>query len=427
VFLQGGQASLVLGAQYGDEGKGKLVDELAEKAALVCRVQGGNNAGHTIWVKGEKLVTHLMPSGVLHPKCQIALGAGVVIDPLVLTSEMEMILSKGVPLTPQRFWIDARAHVILPYHKWIDGERERKRASTGGTLGTTGRGIGPTYASKAYRDGPRICDLIAEGGLEKWFQVNPHLEEAMTAELRQSYQKAADILRPFVGDVAQKTWDILDKKESVLLEGAQGAMLDVNFGTYPYVTSSNLVAGACPAGLGIPPWKLTNVLGVIKAYTTRVGQGPYPGELFGALEEELRQKGKEFGSTTGRARRVGWLDLVSLKYLARLCGMTGWALMKSDVLDGFEHVGIVVAYRNKTTGLPMSSYPVRWEEWDAVEPVVEFCQGWKSVVDSTSKLSAPLGQFVEKIEKHTGVPVTYVSSGPERSQGVWVKGGASAN
>ena len=419
-IMKPGTVTLVLGAQYGDEGKGKLVDHLAEKAHLVSRVQGGNNAGHTIWVKGEKLVTHLMPSGVLRESCEIALGAGVVIDPLVLVGEMEMIEKRGISLTPKRFFIDPRAHVILPYHKIQDLLAEEKRSKSGTKVGTTGRGIGPTYASKASREGPRIADLVSEGGLAKWLEVLPHMAEGMGSTESAAYSAAAQRLAPFVKDVAEVAWSHLDANRCILMEGAQGAMLDVNYGSYPFVTSSNLVSGSCAGGLGVPPWKLSQILGVAKAYSTRVGNGPYIGELFGVLEHTLREKGKEFGSTTGRERRVGWLDLVALKYLARLNGLTGLALMKSDVLEGFEQVGLVVGYREKSSGLPMASYPITTAQWELVEPVVEFCQGWSSVVESTTKLSPQLKAFVERIETFVGVPIVYVSTGPEREQGLWV-------
>jgi adenylosuccinate synthase len=418
--LKQAEATLILGAQYGDEGKGKLVDYLAQQADLVCRVQGGNNAGHTIWVKGEKLVTHLMPSGVLHPTCKIALGAGVVIDPLVLVTEMKMIQQKGIELSPKRFFIDARAHVILPYHKLQDGQREARRAKSGQAVGTTGRGIGPTYASKAYRDGPRMIDLVSSTQFNSWLTQLPHLSEGMTHEQKELYTSAAKILAPFVTDVSAIASEHLETQKSVLLEGAQGGMLDVNFGSYPFVTSSNLVAGSCAGGLGIPPWKVTTILGVVKSYATRVGHGPFVGELFGDLENTLREKGNEFGSTTGRARRVGWIDLVALKYLARINGMTGLALMKSDVLDGFEHVGLVVEYRNKATGLALNSYPMCIEEWNNIEPVVDFCKGWAAVQSSEGQMQNEMMDFIHRIEKHTSVPVQYVSWGPERSQGLFL-------
>ena len=418
-MLEHGCATLVMGTQYGDEGKGKLVDVLAQDADLVCRVQGGNNAGHTIWVNGEKIVTHLLPSGILRKNCEIAIGAGVVVDPLVLADEITNIAGKGVDLRPQRFAIDYRCHVILPYHKIQDASRELNRKKQGAAIGTTGRGIGPTYASRAFRDGPRLIDLTREAYFDRWLEQNEHLEEGLTPETKRSLLEIGKQLHPFLKDVAMLSCNRLDAGAKVMIEGAQGAMLDVGFGTYPYVTSSSLLAGSCAGGLGIPPWRIQNVLGVFKAYATRVGNGPFPGELFDDLGEQIRSVGREFGSTTGRPRRVGWLDLVSLRYLSRINGFTALAMMKADVLDGVSHIGIITAYRDKRSGLPAEGYPMSTEAWESVEPVVEFCSGWDSVVDDTAKLSKELNSFKKFIENFLGLPIVYVSTGPERSQGAW--------
>jgi len=418
-MLEHGAATLVLGMQYGDEGKGKLVDVLAEHADLVCRVQGGNNAGHTIWVRGEKVVTHLLPSGVLRENCEVAIGAGVVVDPFVLAEEMSAVASRGFDLRPERFFIDYRAHVILPYHKITDMSRELTRSKSGAAIGTTGRGVGPTYASKAFRDGPRMIDITNPASLDTWLAQHPHLEEGLTPDVKSSLLSIGKQLTPHLKDVSMMACNRLAQGGRVMVEGAQGAMLDVSFGTYPFVTSSNLIAGSCAGGLGIPPWKLKNILGVIKAYSTRVGSGPYPGELSGTIETRIREIGREYGSTTGRPRRVGWLDLVALRYLARVNGLTCLAMMKADVLSGFDSVGLVTDYRDARTGRVADGYPMSSQAWDAVEPVLEFCPGWKSVVDDTSKLVPAYERFLEKVEAFTGVPVVYASTGPEREEGVW--------
>lgn len=418
-MLEHGCATLVLGAQYGDEGKGKLVDELSEHADLVCRVQGGNNAGHTIWVNGEKIVTHLMPSGILRENCEVAIGAGVVVDPFVLQDEMAHLRNKGCDLSPARLHVDSRAHVILPAHKKMDLEREFARSKSNAAIGTTGRGIGPTYASRAYRDGPRMADLATPENFNRILEQNPHLQEGLDAPLKEQILAIGQTLKPHLKDVAMIANNRMAQGGRVLIEGAQGAMLDVSFGTYPFVTSSNLVAGSCAGGLGIPPWKIKNILGVIKTYATRVGNGPFPGELSGSLEVKLRELGREFGSTTGRPRRVGWLDLVALRYLARVNGFTGLAVMKGDVLSGFDQVGLVTAYRDRQTGALMEGWPMTASAWERVDPVVEFCGGWKNVVDVGATIDATFARFIERIESFVEVPAIYVSTGPERSEGLW--------
>lgn len=420
--LEFGAATLVLGAQFGDEGKGKLVDLLAADADLVCRVQGGNNAGHTIWIDGEKIVTHLLPSGILRENCEVGIGAGVVVDPFVLAEELDAIEAKGVNLDPERFHLDFRAHVILPYHKLQDQNRETERSGNGRAIGTTGRGIGPCYASKAYREGPRLAELASPESWKRWAAQNPRLLEGMEPGQRAALLELGQRFKPYLRDVAMLATNRLKQGARVMLEGAQGAMLDVSFGTYPFVTSSQLVAGSCAGGLGIAPWAVKRVVGVVKAYSTRVGNGPYPGELSGTMETHLREVGREYGSTTGRPRRVGWLDLVSLRYLANLNGLTDLALMKSDVLSGCEHVGVVTDYRDARTGAPMNGFPMTLEAWERVEAVVDFLPGWEQLTVSpdSDELSPHLAAFVEGIAKYTGVKVSYVSTGPDRNEGIWL-------
>lgn len=414
-------ATLVLGMQYGDEGKGKLIDVLSEQADLVCRVQGGHNAGHTIWVKNEKIVTRLMPSGILRKNCQVAIGAGVVVDPFVLYDEIQQIQAKGYHIDPSRLSIDPRAPVILPYHRYMDHKKEQERsAQSVQKIGTTGKGIGPAYASRAYRENLRIADLIDEQLLQKFLHSHPILCEGIDAEMFESLAQIGQKLKPFVVDVAHLTNQFLKNGKRVLLEGAQGVMLDVSFGTYPYVTSSNLISGACSGGVGIPPWKLTEIIGVIKAYSTRVGNGPYPAELTGSFADELRKKGHEFGSVTGRPRSIGWLDLFLLKYFSEINGLTQLALMKADVLCGVNPVGLVVAYKNKHTQENITQYPMTIHDWENIEPVVEFVDGWQDLVIK-DKLNPKFKKFIRKIEKFINVPVTYVSLGAERNAGLWLK------
>lgn len=413
-------ATIVLGAQYGDEGKGKLVDLIAEKAHFVCRVQGGNNAGHTIWVAGKKVVTHLIPSAILRPDCRVGLGAGMVIDPLAWQEEFEMLRSLGVNMNSSRLFVDPRAQIILPYHRLMDRKRESDSATRGASIGTTGRGIGPAYASRAFREGPRVCDLVAEGGLDAFFRKSPHLEEGFDSSVRASFDAIAKMLRPHVRDVASEANDVLDAGQKLLIEGAQGAMLDVAFGSYPYVTSSSLVAGSCPGNLGIPPWRIGNILGVVKAYSTRVGNGPFVGELHGELEEKIRKVGGEFGSTTGRPRRVGWLDLVALRYFVRINGITALSLMKSDVLSGLSEVGLITGYRNRDTGKRFEGWPTSLSETEKVEPELEFCKGWTSVVGVDGTFTDSFRAFVQRVEKFAGIPVAYVSTGPDRNEGHWL-------
>lgn len=412
-------ATLVLGMQYGDEGKGKLIDVLSSQADGVYRVQGGHNAGHTIWVNGQKIVTHLMPSGILHPNCKVGIGAGVVVDPFILREEILNIQAKGYEVNTDKLCVDPRASVILPYHKHMDHKKEQERSQHAvQKIGTTGKGIGPSYASRAYRENLRMADLIDEQLLRRFLVTHPLLAEGIDEKKLQELIDVGQYLKPFVKDVAMQANAQLRAKKRVLLEGAQGVMLDVSFGTYPYVTSSNLIAGSCPGGLGIAPWRLTDIIGVIKAYSTRVGNGPYPAELKDATGEELRQKGHEFGTVTGRPRSVGWLDLFSLSYFAEINGVTQLALMKSDVLCNFGPVGFVVGYKNKDTHQNITHYPTTIDEWHNIVPIVEFVDGWSELVDPDNKLNSKFKEFIKIIEKYTGVNVTYVSLGPDRNAGL---------
>jgi adenylosuccinate synthase len=418
-LLTPGKATCILGSQFGDEGKGKFVDLIAQDADLVCRVQGGNNAGHTIWVSGRKVVTHLLPSGVLHPQCEVAIGAGVVVDPMVLRDEILRLKEQGFDLAPERVHIDFRATAILPAHKAQDLKREFERSQTGSAIGTTGRGIGPAYASRAQRDAPRLADCVTPGFLENFAQSGHPLAEGLSPEVLTEFIEACQFLRPYLKDVAMIVHNRLNDDARVMIEGAQGGLLDVSYGTYPYVTSSNLISGSCPGGIGMPPTKVSSIIGVAKAYSTRVGHGPFPGELSGALEDSIRERGNEFGSTTGRSRRIGWLDLVALRYMSCVNGYTGMALMKSDVLCGLDHIGLVTAYKDKRTGQLMTGWPMTAVAWENIEPVLEFEEGWERVIGVKNTLDESLERFVQRIEKTIGIPVVYVSTGAERLEGIW--------
>lgn len=407
-MLLAGRATLVMGAQFGDEGKGKLVDRLAEGADFVCRVQGGNNAGHTLVIGGKKIVTHAIPSGIVRPECQVVIGAGVVVDPFGLKAEIGELRAQGVTVEPARVSLDPRAALILPSHRASDKARESSLA--GEAIGTTGRGIGPAYASRAFRDAPRIGDLVWDG-MDVWRERSPHLFEGWESGTYEALLELGRELRPFVRDTVVLVNDALDHGRKVLVEGAQGALLDNLFGTYPYVTSSQMLAGAAGGGLGIAPWKLSQVVGVFKAYATRVGNGPFPAELSGPFAEELRTKGHEFGATTGRPRRVSWLDLLALKYMAKTNGFTVLAMTKGDVLAGMDHVGVVTGYRSRTTGEIMTSWPMRCEEWEDVEAILEFAPGWRNLQDPAFE------RFIRLVEEAVGVNVGYVSTGPGRDEG----------
>lgn len=437
-MLTAGRATIVMGVQFGDEGKGKIVDVLSESADLVCRVQGGNNAGHTIWIGKQKIVTHLLPSGILRPEKKVAIGAGVVLDPLVLLKEIKSLEDQGISISPDRLWIDARAHVIMPKHRLFEKSSEEQLAKDGAAIGTTGRGIGPTYASKAHRDGPRVADILSRERLEAFFERHPDYREGFaSSEALEEFIQAGGRIAPFVTDAAVRSQEALKKGLKVLIEGAQGAMLDVAFGTYPYVTSSSLIAGSAAGGLGIPPTSVGHIVGVTKAYATRVGNGPFVGELSGSVETLLREKGQEFGATTGRPRRIGWLDLVALRYFTSLNGLTDLVLMKPDVLSGFDQVGLVSDYlhRKNQKSLGALDWPTRLSEWSDIEASISYHPGWTDVfnVDNTfnekqrtgktsgkEDLHKNLASFIRLLETQVGVPIRYVSTGPERSEGVWI-------
>jgi adenylosuccinate synthase len=420
---------IVVGAQWGDEGKGKVVDLFTERADVVVRYGGGANAGHTLVIGGKKLVTHLVPSGVLHPGKRCVLGDGMVIDPHTLLEEIAACQARGL-LAGGELLIGQGAHVILPFHKLLDGLREDRAKATGKAIGTTRRGIGPAYEAKAARKGIRIRDLLRPARLRELVLAN--LDEMAplvvhlggvpptTAEVDGWIEEAAAAgqrLAPSVGDAGRVVAAAIAAGHHVLFEGAQGSLLDLDHGTYPYVTSSSTIAaGACQSA-GVGPTRVDSVIGISKAYATRVGGGPFPTELPGEMGERLRQAGGEFGATTGRPRRCGWLDLPALRFGIRLSGMDGVALTKLDVLSGFAEVEVCIAYR--LDGKDLDEPPVDIDDLARAEAVYTKLPGWGPLPTDCRELSdlpVTARRYVESIERWCGTPLSLVSVGPERTQ-----------
>jgi len=417
---------VALGAQWGDEGKGKLVDWLAPQAQLVVRFQGGNNAGHTLVVDGEQTVLHVVPAGVLNPSTVNVIGPGVVVDPAVLLGELDQLKERGALRDPSRVRVSGRAHLILPWHTALDKAREK--AAGGRAIGTTGRGIGPAYEDKVARRGIRVADLLLGDALAESIH---RVAEQKNFELEQ-YYKSQPIdpdalveqclewgrqLEPYVDHTERTLARALRDGKHVLFEGAQGTFLDIDHGTYPYVTSSNCVAGAACAGAGIGPTGIDRVLGITKAYTTRVGGGPFPTEETGELGEKLRALGSEFGATTGRARRCGWLDAVMLREAATVNGFTQLAVNKLDVLSGMPELRVATAY--KINGKLTEEFPMTLAEIEQAEPVYEALPGWSediSGVREYSDLPGDTRRYVERIEALVNVPVEILSIGPGRDE-----------
>jgi adenylosuccinate synthase len=413
---------VVVGAQWGDEGKGKLVDVLAEQADVVVRYQGGANAGHTVVVGDSKFILRLIPSGILNPHAVCILGNGVVVDPTSLLDELEGLAGRGIE-TEGRLLISDRAHLVLPYHKLLDQAGERSQQ-----IGTTGRGIGPTYEDKYGRRGFRVADLRDLAAAEELLparvgRANEMLALAGMTE-RASVEEHAALLRAVAPKVLSLAIDsgayisrALRAGKRVLLEGAQGALLDVDHGTYPFVTSSNTTAGGASVGAGIGPTQIDGVLGVVKAYTTRVGNGPLPTAADPADEERLREVGGEFGSVTGRPRRCGWFDASVVRYAARVNGLTALAVTKLDVLDGFERVLVGKGY--EVDGLHLEDMPAEVRVLERVRPVYETLAGWRMPTGAARKLTdlPPAARaYLDRLEELAGVPIRYVSVGTRRDQ-----------
>jgi adenylosuccinate synthase len=417
-------ATVIVGAQWGDEGKGKIVDLLAQESDVVCRYQGGPNAGHTVIVEGETFKFRHLPSGILSGKVSV-LGAGCVVDPGVLLQEIDDLEARGISAEPLR--VSGNAHLIMPWHIAIDGASEKRLGKL--QIGTTRRGIGPAYADKAARIGIRVQDLLDPKILRQKIEValaekNIWLErvyEQPAVELDEvvsAHEAFAKRLRPFVADTSLLVDRALAAGQRVLLEGAQGTLLDLDHGTYPFVTSSNPIAGAAATGIGIGPTRIDEVLGVSKAYVTRVGAGPFPSEMEEQVGAQVRELGQEFGTVTGRERRPGWLDLVALRYAVRLNGITSLALTKLDVLSTFDEIQVCVAYR-LPDGTETHDFPAHQSEFHHAEPVFETVAGWAEPLDDCATLAdlpEAARAYVERVERELGVPVELVGTGAAREQ-----------
>ena len=423
----------IVGAQWGDEGKGKVVDLYGAKADIIVRYQGGNNAGHTLVVNGKKTVLHLIPSGILHPGKLCLIGNGVVFDPKVFFEEVDELQEAGVfeKDAHHRIQVSARAHIILPYHRELDRLRE-EQASPGGKIGTTVRGIGPCYEDKIARRGIQVCDLLQPEALRK--KLSRALEEKNTLfehhfkapriqlePLVAEYLKIGERLKPFIQDTRMIVTSALQAKRPILFEGAQGTLLDIDHGTYPYVTSSNTVSGGAMTGAGVGPQAVSQVIGITKAYTTRVGTGPFPTEIETTEPEtaqRIRKVGAEFGATTGRPRRVGWLDLVALKYAVELNGLTGLAFMKSDVLQDLECIRVCTSYQ--LDGNLTSQFPSSLEDLQRAQPHYEVLPGWGSFntqsVKTLSDLPKELRDYMRFVEDYLKTPIVLMSIGPGREE-----------
>jgi len=415
---------VIVGMQWGDEGKGKVVDLLTEYAHVVVRFQGGNNAGHTVVVGQETIILHLIPSGALYRDKTCVIGNGVVVDPQVLLQEIDELRKRGHFLDDRQLLISEDAHLIMPYHRRIDVARERMKGE--GKIGTTGRGIGPAYEDKVAREGIRFGDLLDDqifrGKLEAILSTKNHYLDACLKDqgfdleaMFQEYRGYGQRLKKFAGNISLFIDRQIKQGRQILFEGAQGTHLDVDHGTYPFVTSSNTVAGGACTGAGVGPTRITEVIGVSKAYTTRVGGGPFPTELNDSVGEKIRERGREFGATTGRPRRCGWLDIPLLKDAIRLNGITGIALTKMDVLSEFETIRICTAYQHR--GRRIEEVPSQVQALKECEPVFEDHPGWKAELRnfrSFQDLPSKAQGYVRRIEELTGTEVTLVSVGEKR-------------
>ena len=422
---------IVVGTQWGDEGKGKVVDLLSESADYIVRFQGGNNAGHTLVVEDEKFILHLIPSGILHPNKTCCIGNGVVVDPGVLLGEIENLSSHQVQVSPDNLVISGQAHVIMTYHQAVDNARELRKGKS--KIGTTGRGIGPCYEDKASRAGIRFHELInpkmftekLKANLE---EKNFYLEKFLGAkpldynQIADQYLAYGEQLRPYAGNVSE----LLDRGrrqgKNILFEGAQGTHLDIDHGTYPFVTSSNVVAGGACSGAGIGPTRIDTVIGICKAYTTRVGGGPFPTELEDEVGKHLQKVGAEFGSTTGRPRRCGWLDMVVLKNAARLNGLTSLTITKLDVLSGLEQIRIATSYVHGTSS--MENFPNECFTLESCKPSYMDFAGWSEDITGArtfADLPANTQSYLRAIEELAEIPISIVSVGPGREQTIMMQ------
>ncbi len=426
--------TVLIGAQWGDEGKGKIIDVLTEQVDWVVRFQGGNNAGHTVEIGPEKYVLHLLPSGILRAGKKCVIGNGVVVDPTALVEEVKGLLDRGVDLEG-RFFLSDRAHLVFPWHGLIDTAREQAKKS-GERIGTTKRGIGPAYGDKAARIGLRMGDLLDpdfDALFNALLQEKNAVLTAMGAppldadRVLAGCRQAGEFLQPFIVDTLPLLHGALARGEPVLFEGAQGAMLDIDYGTYPFVTSSSTTAGGACTGSGVPPHAIEHVLGVVKAYTTRVGEGPFPTELHDEAGRRIQEAGREFGATTGRPRRCGWFDAVVARHACMLNGIHAWALTKLDVLDAFESIQICVAY--ECDGRRLETVPANVRTLQRCRPVYEEVPGWQtSTAQATcfDELPAAAQAYVRRLEAVTGVPVSILSVGPRRESTMFLASHAAA-
>ncbi|MFM8280331.1 MAG: adenylosuccinate synthase [Bacteroidota bacterium] len=415
--------NIVVGAQWGDEGKGKIVDLLSDSVDIVARYQGGANAGHTIVIEGKKFVLHLIPSGILQNDVQCVIGNGVVIDPVALMEEIAMLEQFGISIK-DRLYISHKAHLIMPYHKMLDKARESQSSAA---IGTTGRGIGPAYIDKFSRSGIRIVDLLDRTVFEEKLRANIEEKNVLLKKIYDHEELDIDSIiseyldfdvkiDPYIKDTTLLLNQAIADGKSILMEGAQGALLDVDHGTYPFVTSSNPTSGGACTGLGVPPTAIDSVIGVVKAYTTRVGNGPFPTELHDAMGEELRKIGAEFGATTGRPRRCGWLDGVALRYSVMINGIDNIALTKLDVLDNVKSIGICTGY--EIDGKMLRSFPANVQDLTKVKPHYEFHEGWNcslAGIKHYEDLPNAAKQYIAAIEQVAGARVGIISLSPDRA------------
>jgi len=422
---------VVVGTQWGDEGKGKVVDLMTARADLVVRFQGGNNAGHTLVVEGKQFIFHIIPSGILYEEKKCLVGNGVVVDPEVLLEEIKSLGQTGITVDSERLSLSDKAHIIMPYHKAIDAAREVAKGEA--KIGTTGRGIGPCYEDKVARTGIRAVDLTDPEVLEEKLRANLKeknfyltkfldAEPLEAGEILEEYLSMAEKLSPYITDVSIEMDQALKAGGKILFEGAQGTHLDIDHGTYPFVTSSNPVAGSACAGAGIGPNQLHHILGIVKAYTTRVGAGPFVTELEDEAGNYIQERGKEFGATTGRRRRCGWLDLVVVRDSTRLNGLSSLAITKLDVFTGLEKLKICVGY--DLDGEQINHRPASMKKMARCKPIYEEMPGWKEDISKArqiDQLPVTARNYIEAIEKVTGVPVSIVSVGPGREETITVQ------
>ncbi|MFH1612927.1 MAG: adenylosuccinate synthase [bacterium] len=417
--------TILVGTQWGDEGKGKIIDLLSEKVDYIVRYQGGSNAGHTVVVEDEEFIFHLIPSGIIHPDKKCVIGNGVVIDPVSLMNEISYLEKKNISVK-NRLFISENAHITLPYHKEIDFLKERKKGE--GKIGTTGRGIGPTYMDKMARIGIRVGDLIDEKVFKEKLRINFEEKEYLLKfvkdikknseqEIWEDYCNYAENIKEYIVDTIFLLNNAIKQNKKILLEGAQGTFLDIDFGTYPYVTSSNSTAGGACVGTGISPTKIDKVLGVAKAYTTRVGEGPFPTELEDQMENLVRIKGKEYGATTGRSRRCGWFDAVLVKHAVEINGLDSLIITKLDVLDDLDEIKICTAYKYKNEII--KTFPNRLEIFEKCVPIYETVSGWKEKtldMKSYEELPQKTKDYFNRISDLVEAKISIVSVGAKRSE-----------